>query len=50
MFSALWNRLATGSAGLVSGVDTGSNAIDGAARLPAYALSTLAGGAALFGS
>lgn len=50
MFSEFWAKLATGSGEVVSGINTGSDAIDGAVRLPAYILGTLSGGAALFGS
>lgn len=50
MFSDFWRSLQTSSAGLVSGIDTDSAAIDGLVNLPQYVLGTLAGGAALFGS
>lgn len=49
MFSDFWYSLATGSADLNPG-PFGSAAIDGLLALPAYVLSTLGGGAALFGS
>ena len=49
MFSDFWAGLAAGSAELIP-APFGSAAIDGLLRLPAYILSTLAGGAALFGS
>jgi hypothetical protein len=49
MFSDFWYSLAAGSADLNPG-PFGSAAIDGLLRLPAYVLSTLGGGAALFGS
>ena len=48
-FSAFWARLASGSADLIPG-PFGSAAIDGLLGLPAYVLSTLSGGAALFDS
>lgn len=48
-FSDFWAGLATGSGDLVP-APFGSAAIDGLLRLPAYVLTTLAGGAALFGS
>ncbi|MFI8695311.1 hypothetical protein [Dietzia sp. Die43] len=47
-FSTFWSNLSTASAGLAP--STGSDAVDGLLGLPAYILSTLAGGAALFGS
>lgn len=49
MFSDFWNGLAAGSAELNPG-PFGSAAVDGFLGLPAYILSTLGGGAALFGS
>lgn len=49
MFSDFWGSLASGSAEIAPG-PFGSAAIDGFLHLPAYILSTLAGGAALFGS
>ncbi|MBB1022728.1 hypothetical protein G6030_15790 [Dietzia sp. E1] len=49
MFSDFWYGLATGSADLVP-APFGSAAIDGLLRLPAYVLTTLGGGAELFGS
>ena len=49
MFSDFWHGLAVGSADIAPD-PTGSAAIDGFLYLPAYILSTLAGGAALFGS
>ena len=49
MFSDFWEGLAVGSAGIAPG-PFGSAAIDGLLLLPAYVLSTLAGGAELFGS
>lgn len=49
MFSDFWNSLYVGSSGLVP-APFGSAAIDGFVRLPAYVLSTLRDGAALFGS
>ena len=49
MFSDFWAGLASGSADIAPG-PVGSAAIDGLLYLPAYILSTLAGGAALFGS
>ena len=50
MFSEFWANLASGSADLLPDTGTGSAAIDGFLALPSYILSTLAGGAALFGS
>ncbi len=50
MFSDFWFMLSSGSADLLPAVPTGSDAIDGALRLPSYILGTLGGGAALFGS
>ncbi len=49
MFSDFWGSLASGSAEITPG-PFGSAAIDGFLHLPAYILSTFAGGAALFGS
>ena len=50
MFSDFWNGLAAGSADLLPADGVGSAAIDGFLGLPAYILSTLGGGAELFGS
>ncbi|MCT1638333.1 hypothetical protein [Dietzia cinnamea] len=49
-FSEFWYGLASGSADLLPEDGTGSAAIDGLLGLPAYILSTLGGGALLFGS
>lgn len=49
MFSEFWANLATASADIAPG-PVGSDAVDGLLYLPSYILSTLAGGAELFGS
>jgi len=49
MFSEFWTGLATASSDIAPG-PVGSAAVDGLLHLPAYILTTLAGGAALFGS
>ena len=49
MFSTFWHNLASASADIAPG-PVGSDAIDGFVYLSAYILSTLSGGAMLFGS